>query len=57
MKWLNRLDGTRRSAGGLEWRIWRELPLIALVGFLLPALLWLAWNLALEPRAGPNIEI
>ena len=51
MKWLNRLDGTRRSASGLEWRIWRKLPLIALVGTLLLALLWLACDWALDPQS------
>lgn len=50
MNWFNKLDGTLRSASGLEWRIWRKLPLIALVGTLVPALLWvvLDWSLDAE---------
>ena len=52
MNWFNILEGSRRSASGLEWRIWRKLPLIALVGTLLPALLWVVFNWALDPQAG-----
>jgi hypothetical protein len=51
MKWLNRLDGTRRAASGMEWRIWRKLPLIALVGTLLPAVLWLVCEWTLDPQS------
>ena len=51
MNWLNRLEGTRRSASGLEWRIWRKLPLIALVGTVVPALLWLVFDWVLEPQS------
>ncbi len=50
MNWLNKLEGTRRSASGLEWRIWRKLPLIALVGTLLPALLWVVCDGVLDPQ-------
>ncbi len=38
MNWLNKLPGTRRTASGLEWRLWRKLPLITLAGTLLPLL-------------------
>ena len=51
MKWLNRLDGTRRAASGLEWRIWRKLPLIALAGTLLPAVLWMVCDWTLDPQS------
>ncbi len=55
MQWLKKLPGSVRSATGLEWALWRKLPLIFAVGTLLPALLlglvhWLAadghWLLA-----------
>lgn len=36
MNWLNKLPGSIRSASGLEWAIWRKLPLILLVGTALP---------------------
>lgn len=51
MNWFNKLDGTRRTASGLEWRIWRKLPLIALVGTLAPALLWVAFDWFLDPQS------
>jgi xanthine/uracil permease len=36
MSWLNKLPNSIRSASGLEWRLWRRLPLILLVGTALP---------------------
>ena len=36
MRWLNKLPGFTRSASGLEWAVWRRLPLITLVGSVLP---------------------
>jgi len=36
MRWLNKLPDSVRSASGLEWRLWRKLPLIALAGTALP---------------------
>lgn len=54
MNWLNRLEGSRRSASGLEWRIWRKLPLIALVGTLVPALLWVVLGWVLD--SPPSVE-
>lgn len=38
MNWLKKLPQSRRAATGLEWRLWRKLPLIALVGTVLPLL-------------------
>jgi hypothetical protein len=38
MRWLNKLPHSIRSASGLEWALWRKLPLIALVGTALPLL-------------------
>lgn len=50
MNWLNPLKGSLRSASGLEWKIWRRLPIMALVGALLSALLWLAFHWILDPQ-------
>ena len=36
MSWLNKLPNSIRSASGLEWKLWRKLPLILLVGTALP---------------------
>jgi len=42
MNWFKVLEGSQRSASGLEWTLWRKLPLIFLVGTALPLLLWAA---------------
>ena len=46
MNWLNKLPGSVRSATGLEWTLWRKLPLIFVVGTALPllGLLLLHWQ-------------
>jgi hypothetical protein len=36
MNWLKKLPQTQTSASGLEWKLWRKLPLITLVGTLVP---------------------
>lgn len=36
MQWLNKLPDSVRSASGLEWTLWRKLPLIFVVGTVLP---------------------
>lgn len=38
MNWLKILPGSVRSASGLEWTLWRKLPLIFVVGTALPLL-------------------
>lgn len=45
MPWLNKLPNSIRSASGLEWALWRKLPLIFLVGTALPLLVLLALHL------------
>ncbi len=53
MNWLNKLPGFQRSESGLEWKLWRRLPLIWLVGSALPALVALtAWLGAPEAPDG-----
>ena len=36
MNWLKKLTSTQRAASGLEYTLWRKLPLIAAVGTALP---------------------
>lgn len=36
MNWLKKLPNTQTAPCGLEWALWRKLPLIALLGTLLP---------------------
>jgi hypothetical protein len=38
MNWLQKLPNSVRSASGLEWTLWRRLPLIAMLGTALPLL-------------------
>jgi hypothetical protein len=38
MKWLQKIPNSVRCASGLEWSLWRKLPLIALLGTVLPLL-------------------
>ena len=38
MDWLKKIPQTGRTPSGLEWRLWRKLPLIALIGTVLPLL-------------------
>ncbi|BDT70739.1 hypothetical protein os4_02460 [Comamonadaceae bacterium OS-4] len=52
MRWLTKLPHSIRSASGLEWALWRKLPLIALVGTVLP-LLGLALYHAFAEAASP----
>jgi hypothetical protein len=36
MNWLQKIPNSIRTASGLEWRLWRKLPKIALLGTVLP---------------------
>lgn len=36
MNWLKKIPGSQRAAAGLEWAIWRKLPLIFVAGTVLP---------------------
>lgn len=38
MNWLKKIPHTCRAPNGLEWRLWRKLPLITLAGTVLPLL-------------------
>ena len=52
MNWLKKLPNSRRTASGLEWTLWRKLPLIAAVGTLLPLLVLGLVYLFNDPAAG-----
>lgn len=51
MNWLKKLPQTQRANSGLEWRLWRKLPLIALLGTLLPLLVLGLVHLLADPQA------
>ena len=54
MNWLKKIPNSIRSASGLEWVLWRKLPLIALMGTLLPLLgLGVLYTLT-DPHASTN---
>lgn len=36
MNWFKKLPHTRRAVSGLEWTLWKKLPLITLAGTVLP---------------------
>jgi len=53
MAWLNKHPESVRSASGLEWALWRRLPLILAVGTVLPlAVLGLSWILSPDAADG-----
>ncbi len=54
MTWLRKVPGSRRAPAGLEWRLLRRLPWIALLGTVLPTLASLAVRLV--PAAGSLAE-
>lgn len=59
MNYFRKLPGFRRSPSGLEWKVLRKLPLIILLGTVIPAafvfiLHW--WNI-LEPRTLDRVII
>lgn len=54
MDWLKKLPNSTRSASGLEWRLWRRLPLILLVGTALPILVALALHLLNDQGHGED---
>ena len=53
MKWLQKLPHSVRSASGLEWALWRKLPMIALLGTVVPLLGLLAVHAMTDADASP----
>lgn len=51
MNWLQKIPQSVRSASGLEWTLWKKLPLIGLVGTVLPLLCLLAMHFFSDPQA------
>ncbi len=54
MNWLQKNPRSIRSASGLEWTLWRKLPLIALLGTALPVLALLALHIWADPQASAS---
>jgi ascorbate-specific PTS system EIIC-type component UlaA len=54
MDWLKKLPNTRRSPSGLEWKLWRKLPLIFAVGTLVPVLVALALHLLTDQTSATD---
>jgi len=54
MNWLRKIPGSQRAATGLEWTIWRKLPLFFAAGTVLPlaALAVLHWQVDVSTPAG-----
>ncbi|MBT9475118.1 hypothetical protein [Polaromonas sp.] len=50
MNWLKKLSPTRSEASGLEWTLWRKLPLILLAGTALPLMGLGAVHLLTDPE-------
>jgi hypothetical protein len=48
MSWLNKLPNSVPSASGLEWTLWRKLPLIFVVGTAVPLALAVALHMLTE---------
>lgn len=51
MNWLKKLSSSQRANSGLEWVLWRKLPLIAFIGALLPLLFMAAAHALADPQA------
>ncbi|MDP2064535.1 MAG: hypothetical protein Q8K38_01000 [Burkholderiaceae bacterium] len=55
MDWLRRVPGSRREPPGLEWKLWRKLPVILLLGTVLPVLVAVAVHLWVDTDAAPAL--
>jgi hypothetical protein len=56
MSWLNKLPNSIRSASGLEWTLWRKLPLIFLVGTALPLAAAVALHLLTDQTSAAQLR-
>ena len=54
MNWLEKSTDSVRARSGLEWTIWRKLPLIAIAGTGVPILLAAALHFALDSDTDPE---
>jgi hypothetical protein len=53
MNWLQKIPHSVRTASGREWALWRKLPIIALLGTVLPLLGLLALHTMTDTDANP----
>lgn len=56
MRSLHKLPGSRREPPGLEWRLLRQLPMLALAGILIPLLCYVHAYLFPQPGFGETVE-
>lgn len=54
MDWLKKLPNSTRSPSGLEWTLWRKLPLIFLVGTALPLAAAVALHMATDVQSAAD---
>lgn len=55
--WFNKLPGFQRAAPGLEWKLWKKLPLIFAVGTVLPMLVAAVAYLTLPDTAATGTTL
>lgn len=53
MNWLKKLPHTKTAPSGLEWKLWRKLPFILLVGTLVPFAALLLVHLLASVQTAP----
>lgn len=53
MDWFHKLPGFAKGAPGMEWKIWKKLPYIAVTGIVVPLLWWalVSYTLPDQPTA------
>jgi hypothetical protein len=56
MDWLKKLPNSIRSASGLEWKLWRKLPLILLVGTALPLAAAVALHMVTDQSSASDMR-
>ena len=56
MNWLKRMPGHRPVAPGLEWALWRKLPLVLVAGTALVAAVVLGVHAFVDAEGQPAIE-
>jgi hypothetical protein len=56
MNWLKRLPGHRPTAPGLEWALWRKLPLVPVVGTVVVGTAVLLAHLFVDAEGKPAVE-
>lgn len=54
MKWLQKVPHSPRAASGMEWKLWRKLPWIALLGTALPLVALLVLHMLTNSDSSPS---